>query len=274
MEAFILFIVVALLATSVIYSTFMWLQHREKEALRFAVPRSSGGLKAQFDRYFSRNRVVLFVGAAALLLFVFRLYLVALLLLLAAVLRKVYLRAKRRREILEHLPAAVAIMTRSLKAGQTIEKSLKSVVEYSASPAIKTLFQRIVQMVYISGRPVHEVIFEQARQEQNNELNMLASILESHAQVGGNVIEVLGIFEEQMRRTTVTEKKISALMSEGRTSIVILAIIPLVVFAAVLKMSPGYLDFYLRPEGRLGLFLVPLFYLIGVGFSVAFVRGK
>ena len=268
------FFTVALSSAAAAYLTLVWLKSREEKAMRFALPQKGSGSETRISHYVSSHRMLLAVVTAAVLLALFRLYLFALLILLAALLNKVYQRAKRRRDILEHLPGAVAIMTRALRAGQTIDKSLKSVVEYSASPAIRELFQRIVQMLYISGRPVHEVMFEQARREQSNELNMLASIMESHAQVGGNVTEVLGIFEEQMRRTTVTEKKISALMSEGRTSIAILAIIPLIVFAAVFKFSPDYLDFYLRPEGRMGLFLVPFFYLVGIGFSVAFVRGK
>lgn len=269
-----MFLILVLLASAAAYGTYTLLQHRESEALRFALPGNEPTWKADANRYFSRNRTLLLVGGVVLVLLLSGFYILALLVPLAAVLQTQHKHSKRRREILEHLPAAVAIMTRSLRAGQTIDQSLKSVVEYTASPALKTLFQRVVQMVYVSGRPVYEVLFEQARQEEINELNMLASILESHAEVGGNITEVLGIFEEQMRRTTTTDKKIRALMAEGRTSIIVLAIIPLVVLVAIMKLSPGYLDFYLRPEGRWGLFLVPFFYLVGIGFSIAFVKGK
>ena len=240
MMVIILFVLTALLAGGTAYVTFAVLQHRESEALRFAVPKSDTAWKERLKRYFSRNKMALFITVAVGILLLFGFYLIALFVILGALLWVQQLHSKRRREIVEHLPAAVAIMVRSMRAGQTIDKAMKSVVDYTSSPVLGTFFQRIVQLVYISGRPVHEILFEQARREQINELNMLASILESHTQVGGNIIEVLTVFEEQMRRTMVTDKKIGSLMSEGRW----------------------------------GLVLVPLFYLIGVGFSIAFARGK
>jgi tight adherence protein B len=275
MMAIALFLVALTAAFAATYVTYERLQQKENKSLHFAVP---GGKKtAAFQRlrgYVSRHRVMVPVFAGALLLLLLGHYLLAPALVLGAVAHRQSLRSKRRREIVENLPGAIAIMTRSMRAGQTIEQSMNSILDFTGSQETRAFFNRVLKMVYISGRPTHEILLEQAKRNRFNEMAMLASILESHAQVGGNVTEVLSIFEEQMRRTMVTKKKVISLMAEGRTSIIILAAIPLVVLGAVLSFTPDYLGFFLREEGRLGLMIVVLFYLFGIGSSILLVRGR
>lgn len=272
--AIILFLVVAVVVSAVIYVTYDALARKEHEVLRFAVVAKKRPWMERFNGFFAENKVMVLTCTAAALLLLLGHYLLASVLVLAAIARTQYLHSKKRKEILENLPGAIAIMTRSLRAGQTIENAVKSVIGFTASEEIRALFKRILQMVYISGKPMCEVLFDQAKKNRLNEMTMLASIFDTHAHVGGNITEVLTIFEEQMRRTMVTQKKIISLMTEGRTSIIILAAIPLLVLGAVLNVTPDYLKFFLTEEGRFGLILIVLFYLSGIGFSIAFVRGR
>lgn len=274
MMAIILFLLVSVLVTAAIYVTYSVLSRREHELLRFAVVSKKKPWVQQLNSYYAHNQVTVLISAAAALLLLLGHYLLCATLVLAVIARSRYLRSQKRKEILENLPGAIAIMTRSLRSGQTIENAMKSVIDFTASEEIRMLFKRILHMVYISGKPIHEVLFDQAKQNRLNEMTMLASILDTHAHVGGNITEVLTIFEEQMRRTMVTEKKVASLMSEGRTSIMVLAAIPLLVVGAVWNTTPDYLTFFFTEEGRFGLILVVLFYLSGIGFSIAFVRGR
>lgn len=274
MMAIVLFLVVTVAVSAVIYLTYGALVRKEHETLRFAVVSKQKPWMEHWNAYFAANKITVITALAATVLLLFGHYLLAPALVLAAIVRARYLESQKRKEILENLPGAVAIMTRSLRAGQTIENAMKSVIDFTASEETRSLFKRILQMVYISGQPVSEVLFDQAREQRLNEMTMLASIIDTHAHVGGNITEVLTIFEEQMRRTMVTQKKIISLMTEGRTSIIILALIPLLVLGAIWNMTPDYLKFFLTEEGRVGLFLVIAFYLSGIGLSIAFVRGR
>lgn len=272
--AIILFIIVTVVVAFVIYMTYDALQRKEEESLRFVEVEKHRPWMDEINNYFAANKVMVLTVTGAVLLLLLGHYLLAPILVLAVIVRSQYQQSVKRKEILENLPASIAIMTRSLRAGQTIENSVKSVIDFTASEEIRSLFKRILHMAYISGKPMSDVLFDLAKQSRLNEMSMLASILDTHAHVGGNITEVLTIFEEQMRRTMVTQKKIISLMTEGRTSIIILAIIPLLVLGAIINVTPDYLKFFLTEEGRFGLILIVLFYLSGIGFSIAFVRGR
>lgn len=274
MMTLILFLAVLTASAAVTYVTYDLLQQKENKVLYFSAPENKIPGVQQLGAYISRNRVLTLFYSVALVLLLLGHYLFALMVILGVLLRFQRQQSRRRREMIENLPSAIAIMTRSMRAGQTIEKSMNSVLEFTSSKEISLFFKRVLRMVYVSGKPTHEVLMEEAKKNRFNEIAMLASILETHAEIGGNVIDVLSIFEEQMRRTMVTQKKIISLMTEGRTSIIILAVIPLLVLGAVFNFTPEYLTFFLREEGRTGLMLIALFYLFGIGSSIAFVKGR
>lgn len=269
-----LFLIAFVAGVGVTYGVYGLIQQREAQTFFAGGHGRHIGWMEQGLAYLSRMRVpILTVLLMSGLLLLGR-YLLALGVVLAVLAQSKYREIRRRREIVGHLPAAIAILTRSLRSGQTIDKALESIVEFTVSEELRALFKKIVRVVYISGRAPHEVLLEEAKRERSNEMIMLASILESHARIGGNIVEVLSIFEEQLRRNMITQKKIDSLMAEGQTSIMVLAAIPLVVFAAVYSAAPDYLQFFLQPEGRLGLILIPLFYLLGVGSAIALVKGR
>lgn len=274
MSAIFLFLMVTAAATVAMYATYTVLARKEHETFRFAVVEKKRPWMEELKRYYAANKVTVVTSAAAALLLLLGHYLLAPTLVLSVIVRSQYLQSQKRKEILENFPGAIAIMTRSLRAGQTVDNAVKSVITFTASEEIRGLFKKILQMAYVSGKPMCEIFFDVAKQNRLNEMTMLASILDTHAHVGGNITEVLSIFEEQMSRTMVMQKKIVSLMTEGRTSIIILAAIPLLVLGAVWNFTPDYLKFFLTAEGRIGLILVVLFYLSGIGFSVAFVRGR
>jgi tight adherence protein B len=270
----ILFLTAFVIGVAVAYGVYDLIQQKETQTFFAGGHGRQSGWVEYGLAYLSRMRVpIMTVLLMSGLLFLGH-YLLALGLVLAVLAQAKYQEIRRRREIVGNLPAAIAILTRSLRSGQTIDKALESVVEFTVSEELRALFKKIVQVIYISGRPPHEVLLEEAKGARCNEMIMLASILESHARIGGNIVDVLTIFEEQLRRNMITQKKIDSLMAEGQTSIMVLAAIPLVVFAAVYSTAPDYLQFFLQPEGRLGLILIPLFYLLGVGSAIALVKGR
>ncbi len=269
-----LFLVAFIGGVAATYGVYDLLQQKETHTFFAGGQGKKSGWVEQALAYIVRMRVPILTIMLTSGLLLLGYFLIALGVVLAVLAEAKYREIRRQREIVGNLPATIAILTRSLRAGQTIEKALESVVEFTASEELRALFKKIVRVIYISGRPPHEVILEQAKQERCNEMIMLGSILESHASIGGNIIEVLSIFEEQLRRNIITQKKIASLMAEGQTSIVVLSAIPLIVFAAVYVTTPDYLQFFLRPEGRIGLFLIPAFYLLGVGSAIAMVKGR
>lgn len=201
-------------------------------------------------------------------------YFLALAGILGLLIAKEYAKAKSKREITENLPATINILNRSLRAGLTVSQALESIVTFSNSAGIKNLFRRINQRAIITGRTPCEITQEEAKKNSIPELVLFSSILEAYRAVGGNVVEVLGIFEEQLRQTMISRKKISSLMAESKMSIVILGLIPIVIFAAVFNMAPDYLQFFLSKEGRVGLVLVAGFYVAGVALSYMLAKGR
>lgn len=270
----LLFVIVFVAAAGTAFVVYDRLQEKETQGFFAGGHTPKEARTQQAVAFAGRYRIAILTAVLTVALLLLKHHLIALGVVLAVLAQAKYRESRRRREIVENLPSAIATLTRSLRSGQTIEKAIESVVEFTASEELHALFKRIVRVMYISGRAPHEVLLEQARHERSNEMMMLASILESHARIGGNIVEVLTIFEEQLRRSMVTQKKIASLMAEGQTSIMVLSVIPLIVFAAVITTTPDYLQFFLRPEGRWGLVLIPAFYLMGVGSAVVLVKGR
>lgn len=181
---------------------------------------------------------------------------------------------KIKNEILKNFPNAVHIMKMGAKAGLPLHGAIRNVMEYSTSFDIRDVFRRIYHASSTLGEDIRKVIDGEGKRLNMPDLMFLASLIEAHQETGGNLVEMLDIFEEGLRRMSGARGKISSLTAEGRVSAIMLSLIPPVLVAIMAKANPGYLKFFLTSEGRSGLILAAVFYLSGLFLSFRIARVK
>ncbi len=217
-----------------------------------------------------RLMVGLFI-TVTILLFVQQ-YIVAILLLVLWIIYKSKEKQKRINGIIQELPNSIVMMSRSLKAGLTLEKTLENLTKYSPNKSIREIFSSVLYRSRVSGRPIGVVASELVESYDIAQLSLLMSVLDTHTKSGGNFIVALEMLESQFRQMYLSKKKVDTLLSESKMSLYVLASIPLIVGGAVYYLNPNHFSIFLTPEGRNGVYYVVGFYLFGLGLGKFLIR--
>jgi tight adherence protein B len=101
----------------------------------------------------------------------------------------VVLRAQRRRRISEQLAGLAEMLARAVRAGESLEYSLRAVSDRSSNP-LKSELQRCVHAVEM-GLPVSVALSSLGVRERLLDLRIFASVLGVHRQTGGHLAPAL-----------------------------------------------------------------------------------
>lgn len=224
--------------------------------------------------FLKKHKVYIILAIVILSLMLMGLYVFVLPAVICLFFLKRYRQYKMKAEVVQNLAPAINIMKTALKGGLPLQGAIKNVADYSTSPRVQEIFKRIYYMSGSMGRPMNEVIAEESRRLGIAEMIFLSSVIETHIEVGGNLADMLGILEENIRRLLITKQKVSSLLAEGRMSATILSIIPVAAAFLLLKTNRHYMAFFLGPGGRTGLIAAAAFYLFGVFVAFRMIRIK
>lgn len=204
--------------------------------------------------------VYLYLGSAVIALVVF---LVALALPIIDVARK---RSSRLNRFEEQLPEALDVMARALKAGQPFTETLKLVSEEMPDP-IGSEFGRIFSDLNF-GLPLKSALHGTLTRIPSMSLHTLVTAVLIQSESGGALAEILDKVAAVIRGRFKLQRKLKTLSAEGRMSAWILAMIPFVLAAVMMVISPDYLPVLLgEPVGQkliltaFGLMIVGVFWI-------------
>lgn len=178
----------------------------------------------------------------------------------------VLMRQKRRRldRISEQLPEALEVMSISLRAGQSLEQTIRLTASQLDDP-IGAEFQRVAEETEL-GRPLEQALVNMA--ERLSEVRTVRSFVVSVLvlrQTGGNLIEVLESIIDTMRAQSQYERKLMAMTAESRSSSRMLGALPIVFIALTYLADPGYIGKLVNdPLGRLLSLIAVGLYLVGM----------
>jgi tight adherence protein B len=179
---------------------------------------------------------------------------------------------KRVQQINDQLPTALEMMIFSLRAGQNLEDAIKTAADEVEQPLSAEL-QRCHQE-YVMGRPIESAL--QQLRVRWRPVRALTSFVEAVVvlkRTGGNIIEVMETLVENLRAHAAFEARHRALTAEGRTSGMILMLLPLAILVIQTTMAPKQLLSMLADEtGRLFLFLAVGLWLLGILWVSHLVR--
>lgn len=157
-----------------------------------------------------------------------------------------FLKSRRQNMVIKHLPTALDIILRALKAGYSVEKTFV-VVAKEMHPSVGNEFRQIVDQMNI-GVSYEDSLRHAAERIHTSDFYFLANALIIQRQTGGSLSETLENILYLLHRRHEIRLKTLALSAEAKSTGLILGVIPFAIWAIVSVMKPEYLDFFFYDE--------------------------
>jgi tight adherence protein B len=149
-------------------------------------------------------------------------------------------RRNQRIELLRRqLPDAFDIMSRSIRAGQTVMRAFQVVAD-DFDPPLGEEFAWCYEQQKL-GLPLDVALRDLARRTGVAELQMLVVALLVQRQSGGSPVELLENLALVVRKRNRLREKVKAVTAEGRMQAMVLLCIPPIVLGVVSVMNPDYM---------------------------------
>lgn len=163
-----------------------------------------------------------------------------------------WLLVKRKRRLAKfgkQLPEALELLSRSLRAGHSLNAGFGLVASEMEAP-LATEFGRAFEEQNF-GIPLDEAIEDMAQRIPNMDLRFFATAVVLQRQTGGDLAEILDKIGRLIRERLQILGQIQALTGEGRMSGAVLLALPPVLFLVMLKLNFEYvMMLFTDPIGR------------------------
>ncbi len=158
-------------------------------------------------------------------------------------------RQKRLKLFGAQLPDAMEMLSRALRAGQSLAFGFNMVGSEMSAP-IGREFNRVFEEQNL-GIPMEESLENMGRRIPNVDLRFFVTAVILQRQTGGDLAEILDKIGLLIRERFKIWGQIQALTGEGRLSGVVLLALPLVLFVTVHHLNPKYVALlFTDPLGR------------------------
>ena len=163
-------------------------------------------------------------------------------------------RAARIQTLCMQLPETFDLMSRAIRAGQTMPGAMHLAAEQLKPPISTELAACCEQQNF--GLPQDVVLQELARRTGVMELQMFVVAILVHRNTGGNLAEILESLSDVIRKRTRLRGKVRAATGEGRLQALVLSVLPLAVLLGLLMLNRPYAQILLdRPWLLAGIFI-------------------
>lgn len=172
----------------------------------------------------------------------------------------------RRKKIESQFPVALDIFVRGLRAGHPIAAAMQLLTTEMSDPIGSEFGAVIDEVTY--GAELNDALQNMAGRWDLADLRMFVVCLSVQSETGGNLAEILGNLAAVIRERTTMYMKVRALSSEGRMTAVMLTALPVLAFAFLFVVNPGfYMDVAGDPAFIPGFLVLILLYFVGF-FSI------
>ena len=178
----------------------------------------------------------------------------------------IYRKNKHEETLIKQLPEAIDMITRSLKAGQSLDRALHEVSLRMPAPIgteISSIYDEITM-----GIPFETAIknFEN-RYPKIADIKILCTTFIIQRETGGNLTKILGGLSKTIRNRFKLKMQVKALTAEGRITSLILGLLPVAVAGIIWFLNPKYISIlFVHPLGK-KILLVALFLEV-IGFYI------
>jgi tight adherence protein B len=158
-------------------------------------------------------------------------------------------RKRRLKKFAAQLPDAMEMLSRALRAGQSLGYGFNSVAGEMLPPISKE-FGRVFEEQNL-GVTLEESLTSMAERVPNLDLKFFATAVILQRQTGGDLAEILDKIGELIRDRFRIWGQVQALTGEGRLSGIVLLALPFALFFAVYYLNPDYvMVLFTDPMGK------------------------
>jgi tight adherence protein B len=158
-------------------------------------------------------------------------------------------RVRRLREFNRHLPEAIDLMSRALRAGHSVQAAIEIIGEEAPEP-VRTEFREVYRQQNFQ-LPAREALVQLAQRVPLPELNFVVTAMLLQKETGGNLVEVLDRTTAVIRERLRIQGEIRIYTAQGRMTGWILSLLPVVMFFLISFTNRGYTSVLLEdPTGR------------------------
>ncbi len=159
------------------------------------------------------------------------------------------LRSKRVNAFNAGLPAAIDIMARSIRVGQSLSAAVETVASQSARP-LSSEFAEIVKRQGL-GLPFREALLQLAERVPSSDLQFLVTAMLVQKETGGNLVQTLERSAEVIRERVKIQGDVRTRTAQGRLTGWILTALPVVLLIVLNIVNPEYSRvLFVEPLGR------------------------
>ena len=158
-------------------------------------------------------------------------------------------RKKRLKNFAAQLPDALEMLSRGLRAGQSLAFGFNMVGNEMGAPIGKE-FSRVFEEQNL-GIPMEESLQSLGQRLPNLDLKFFITAVVLQRQTGGDLAEILDKIGSLIRDRFRIWGQVQALTGEGRLSGIVLLALPLVLFITVYQFNPKYVSLlFTDPMGK------------------------
>jgi tight adherence protein B len=170
---------------------------------------------------------------------------------------------KRGRQLQAQLPDVLMVIASSLRAGHSFLQALDMVTKEVGDPSAHE-FNRAVTEIRL-GRPVNDALSAMAGRIGSEDFEWAVMAINIQRQVGGNLAELLETVAGTIRERDTLRRQVRVLSGEGRLSVIILTVLPILLATYIFLVVPSYIQILFQKTMGL-ILLVGAGLLMGVGY--------
>jgi tight adherence protein B len=164
------------------------------------------------------------------------------------------MRMRRRNKLQGQLPEAFDLMSRVIRAGQTMSQAMQAVADDFEKP-LSTEFNYTCEQQNL-GLPPEVALRDLARRTGLLEVRIFVLAMLIQQQTGGNLAEMLDKLSKVMRDRARVQGRIRTLTAEGRLQALVLLALPPLLLLAIMFVNPSYSSTLLdHPRLLVGMFV-------------------
>ena len=171
-------------------------------------------------------------------------------------------RRRRLKAFAAQLPDALEMLSRALRAGQSLAAGM-NMIAGEVPPPLGKEFGRVFEEQNL-GISLDESLESLTLRVPNLDLKFFATAIALQRQTGGDLAEILDKIGHLVRERFQIWGQVQALTGEGRLSGVVLLALPVLLFFAVYKLNPDYVMLLFSDElGKKMLAVAVILQLLG-----------
>lgn len=180
---------------------------------------------------------------------------------------------RRRTAFADQLDATLQLLASALRAGHSLPGALATTARDSESPTSEE-FGRLINETRI-GSDLVDALHTMADRMANEDVHWIAEAISVQRETGGNLNEVLDRVSETLRQRAALQREVRTLSAEGRSSAVVLMLLPIAVAGTQWMLNPANaILLYTTRTGLIALAISLLMYAIAGVWMRAITRVK